>query len=489
MPGTIYPSAGENNIVNTAGIQTITGPKTLLAGTVSATPLTVQGMTGQTGDIMQWKNGAGAILTRVDNAGNITAPALGMAGATYSGGFISGANSRLHIIPGDTGGMAMTIRALAGQTANLAEWQDSGGGLFGRLGPTGELSYRYLKGGNPSIAFPNLGQFEVQAESASTRAVVIRGAASQTATLTEWMNSGGTILSSMSQDGILTARSINVNNLFSGFQPVLYLTAHATQSANMTEWRNSAGTVISRVLSNGSFEMNGISSGVVAATLVNSSNLGTGAGARTYIAKIFTQTSNATGFYIDSIRASAGTDWSTADLALRRFTDATDQQSITFNGGSAQIGYNAAQHNFNSAVHATSYVTTSTRESKEDIVYLQAGAAEPRSLEGRKTSLVHNESLSNRFSKLRAVSYYPKMVVPPAEGDDALKVKPRVQRLHSFVAEEAAEIMPEIVSFDADGNPEGIDLNATSTMQTIIIQELLARVDSLETRLNAKGAV
>jgi len=522
--------------VTTSSSQGISGTKTFSPLTVSGIPIIVQGLSGQTGALTEWQtsaggfiarvdsfgniltngqfaaygpvnpqlflsasratdrgmviraaasatanmaefqNSAGTVLTRVDNAGNITAPALGMAGATYSGGFISGANSRLHIIPGDTGGMAMTIRALAGQTANLVEWQTNAGAIASFIRNNGSLQ----------VSAVTTGQYQgfFGGQTAGDAVLGVRGAASQTAPIFEVLNSANTILTSINPDGIIVTRSININNLYSGFQPVLYLNAHPSQSANMTEWRSSGNVVISRVLSNGSFEMVGQAPTVVGATIFNSSNLGTGAGAKIFIAKMHTNTSNATGFYIDMVRAAAGgTDWSTADLYLRRFTDNTDQNNICF-AGNAQNYYTANQHNFNSAVAATSYITTSTLASKQDIAYLDSGAAESRSLEGRKASPQANESLAERFSKLCPVSYYSKREI--AEDKENMKVNPRRQRLHSFVAEEAAEVMPEIVSFDANGVPEGIDLNATSAIQTLVIQELMQRIEKLEALANLK---
>jgi len=460
--------------VTTSSSQGISGTKTFSALTVSGVPIIVQGLVGQTGSLIEWRNSAGTLLTRVDNAGNITAPALGMAGATYSGGFINGVNSRLHIMPGDTGGMALTIRALAGQTANLVELQTNAGVLASFIRNNGSLQISAATSGQYQAFFAG--------QTAGDAVFGIRAAASQTAPIFEVLNSANTILTSVSPDGIILTRSININNLYSGFQPVLYLNAHPSQSANMTEWRNSSNGVISRVLSNGSFEMVGQAPTVVGATIFNSSNLGTGAGARTFIAKMHTNTSNATGFYIDMVRAATGgTDWSTADLYLRRFTDATDQNNICF-AGNAQNYYTASQHNFNSAVAATSYITTSTLASKQDIAYLDSGAAEPRALEGRKASPQAKESLAERFNKLRPVSYYTKREI--VEDEENMKVNPRRQRLHSFVAEEAAEVMPEIVSFDENGNPEGIDVSATSVMQTLVIQELSAKLESLQQLVN-----
>ena len=125
---------------------------------------------------------------------------FGLYGATISGtvtSFSSGANPS--IIP-------VVIRGAASQTANLQEWQDSSGYTSVYVRPDGYLYSNYGMG--TSGAF-NAGtwiggiQLSSNISSASTIGLVVRGAGSQTANLTEWQDSTGTVLSRIGAGGEL----------------------------------------------------------------------------------------------------------------------------------------------------------------------------------------------------------------------------------------------------------------------------------------------
>jgi len=105
----------------------------------------------------------------------------------------------------------------------------------------------------------------VVAPSAATVALTAKGAASQTANLTEWQNSAGTVIAQISYAGDMTANgSIYTNNAFFGGSASYYnatinirpqqtsykgivIQARASQTGNLQEWQNSSGTVLAYV--------------------------------------------------------------------------------------------------------------------------------------------------------------------------------------------------------------------------------------------------
>ena len=123
------------------------------------------------------------------------------------------------------GTCANVIRAMAGQTANLTEWQNSSAVAQSSVGFDGHLR---LPGGGvisieaTSLAGPTI--FMDTGLSSGARAVVIpartatdtplalRGAASQTGNLQEWQNSSGTTLINARPDGRLGFLSSLVSN-------------------------------------------------------------------------------------------------------------------------------------------------------------------------------------------------------------------------------------------------------------------------------------
>lgn len=78
------------------------------------------------------------------------------------------------------------------------------------------------------------------------------------------------------------------------------------------------------------------------------------------------------------------------------------------------------------------------------------------------------ESMLDRVKKARPVSFTPKDGV---QGN---------RRMHSFVAEELALVLPEVTAYDADDNPAGINLNALGTLTFAMVQNLISRIEKLE---------
>lgn len=151
----------------------------------------------------------------------------------------------------------LTIQAVTGQTASLTEWKNSAGNVAAQITSYGAARFADLRINTTSF----LGTLAVAAGSATTVGAVIRGAASQTANLTEWQNSSGTILGRVDSVGSGFFAYINSGGAVSGAQYTGQTASAATvgmrlrgiagQTANMVEIQNSSGTILARVDSAG----------------------------------------------------------------------------------------------------------------------------------------------------------------------------------------------------------------------------------------------
>jgi hypothetical protein len=225
----------------------------------------VRAAASQTANIQEWQNSAGTALALVNAYG----------GAVFVDLKINTASSlgSLGIVPGTTTQKGLVVRALASQTANLQEWQNSSGGVDTAVTSTGRLSIRTTL----ADAGVNVG-----APSAATVGQIIRGFTSQTADLQQWQNSAGDVVAALaintaggSQNATLKLQGAYGGIISNGewsisrnggdlemVAPTNYLvrTAYAgsfiirgaaSQTANIQEWQNSAGTVLARIRNDG----------------------------------------------------------------------------------------------------------------------------------------------------------------------------------------------------------------------------------------------
>ena len=196
----------------------------------------------------------------------------------------------------------LVLKGAASQTANLQEWQDSAGNLLGRITSTGVTSFYGgsnifpgdVRAGTSSYLTAAL---SVSARIATESGLVVRGAVSQTANLTEWQNSAGTVLANVSPAGKIAMKHINgisgdmlslgsngaSDILVVGYDNISAVTyinggsygpiqvqlnsaangkfvikGAASQTANLQEWQNSAGTALALVDSTGQLRTNNI---------------------------------------------------------------------------------------------------------------------------------------------------------------------------------------------------------------------------------------
>jgi len=116
-----------------------------------------------------------------------------------------------------------------------------------------------------SLTISSSGGSTITAASASTKGLIIKGASSQTANLTEWQNDAGTVLAAVSSIG--TIRSNIFANLTSGLtyiatnfdtngigivtssaaQKGLIVRGAASQTADLQQWQDSSGNVQAKI--------------------------------------------------------------------------------------------------------------------------------------------------------------------------------------------------------------------------------------------------
>jgi len=255
--GTRIPAGG--NYLVTPGL-TVSYTSDFNAGAANIVPISVKGAASQTANLQEWQNSAGTVLAKIDSSGNFTnsiqnsttlytqsinSGSLSFAGVSYNG------------ISNPTGVTTLptfVVKAIASQTANLQEWQNSSGTKLVNISSDGTLEF--ANGAGNGIKFygdtartywstlstygANLafnyqftltGGFITNAAFPDRQAIVVKGAASQTANLQEWQNSAGTVLAKVDSAGNITATNYNLSNSLYNIKKTLKKTIDPAQNA------------------------------------------------------------------------------------------------------------------------------------------------------------------------------------------------------------------------------------------------------------------
>jgi len=131
------------------------------------------------------------------------------------------------------GTVPLYIRAIASQTADLTQWQNSAGTVLGVVTSTGTFRSAGLITAGSSTDV--LGQLSVITTAASRVGAVVRGAASQSADLQQWQNSAGTVMTLIQSNGFLRAERLATFNQW-GF------VSERNSGAEMTLTKQTAAT-------------------------------------------------------------------------------------------------------------------------------------------------------------------------------------------------------------------------------------------------------
>jgi hypothetical protein len=219
---------------------------------------------------------------RITGSGTLSVGTTGLAG-------------QLGVVSADAARQGLIVRGAASQSADLQQWQNSGGTVLSRIASTGRLEVQpssgdtanfrnaggglTLWGGNSSW-FMNAplfmtggswtgGRLSVDTNATGTVGITVRGVASQTADLQQWQNSAGALVANMTASGTLALYGNGITSGDHRIGTASYLSATlnvqarvateigtvirgaASQTANLQEWQNSAGTILSNITSSG----------------------------------------------------------------------------------------------------------------------------------------------------------------------------------------------------------------------------------------------
>ena len=202
-----------------AGITTALGNKVSKAGgdiITSSLPgvigLTVKGAASQTADLQQWQNSAGTVNTYVTSSGQFASTRAYLSEANVGPDYTTGTQGYLKLGTFATTKPQLTIRAIASQTANFTEWQNSSGTILARVSAGGAIVTSGV-GVFGSQSPLNNSQLSVVNQNASFPAITVRGIDFQTADLQQWQNSAGTVLAKVDSTGAMftTTAAANTN--------------------------------------------------------------------------------------------------------------------------------------------------------------------------------------------------------------------------------------------------------------------------------------
>ena len=260
-------SAGNLNVVGQTRVGTTSGLGQLsVVSTGTATvAAVVRGASGQSVNLQEWQNSAGGTVARVDKNGAVSAQYFGPSGAGLLGYLDWTTNSPI-FNTGGTGVVGLVVKGVASQSANLFSVQSNSSELA-FISAAGNLNvFQQVRVGGSS----GLGQLSVTSTGTATVAAVVRGVASQTADLQQWQNSGGTTLASINNGGgIRTIGSIKTTALEAvvatlAIQPAATTTigavvrGAASQSANLLEIQDSSASTVVAVTPTGTLRSAGL---------------------------------------------------------------------------------------------------------------------------------------------------------------------------------------------------------------------------------------
>ncbi len=248
-----------------------------IIATVSSTasvPLVVRGTAGQSANLSEWQNSGSTVLARVDKNGAVSAQYFGPSGAGLLG-YVDWTTNSPIFNTGGTAVVGLVVKGVASQSADLMQFQNSGGTNTVTIRPNVSGNWgndAIFSGGpvqiSPTASATGYGLF-VRSGATGSIGVLVRGASGQTGDLQAWQNSGSTTLASISSSGSFFTNS----TLFTTLQTYIYgagdygaalnvisrstanagviVRGRASQSADLQQWQNSSGGTVTRVDSSG----------------------------------------------------------------------------------------------------------------------------------------------------------------------------------------------------------------------------------------------
>lgn len=531
-------------------------PETVFRGLAPAdVPLRVEGVVSQTGNLTEWRDGAGSVRTVIGPRGNIGA---GLFSLDPDG---STDNATGIIIAASAASRGLLVRGAAGQTAKLQEWQNSGSTTLAGIRNDGYfmgLGLLTAADTGPYLAVTSNSVLAINRTAATNPVLRVQGMTSQTGNLQDWINSAGAIQAAVSSGGTIITHST---------MPLVFNGGGAGTFTQTAFYSNTNGLLIDlgretdvSTAAVKPFEINARGGGaqrllitsagdvVIQSGLHVIANAGlqgadgvngwlkVGNDSRFYDCNVANAIAlrgeanpEAATLYLGRVSGGApslngndvnktlvlipsGSSYDQGQVVTRGSlycyrTDASSNPSAQLHiGGSNTTSGNTSQHNGwmrwlgNGIKHAeitwhpgesyfrfrtsagsdfdgwafllaNQFYAQSTEASKENIQTLDIGGySGVKEIRREAKTAAPSKPLTERFRSLRPVSYRSK-------GD------PNSPLLHSFVAEEAFDVVPEIVAIDGEGKPTGINLMATISILTAMVQEQQTKIEALEARL------
>jgi hypothetical protein len=249
-------SDGSTTWARLAAANTFTvGNNIIVNHAAAATPLRLRGFSGQTANLFEVQNSTPTTIAAISASGTGIFHSLQVGSASFAGASWNGISNPT----GATTLPTLIIRGIASQSANLQEWQDSSGNILTQIAANGNITTQSILA-TGVFRLNNAGGLGATAHivnsSASNIGLILRGAASQTADLTQWQISDGTVRSVVDKNGFIVAGgSSALGNItsfaFGATQIPIVARGAASQTANLQEWQTSAGTANTRINSSG----------------------------------------------------------------------------------------------------------------------------------------------------------------------------------------------------------------------------------------------
>ncbi len=182
------------------------GRLNLIAGGSGVLPFVVKAATSQNADLTRWTDSSNTTLAKVDSSGGLYG--LTMQDAAAAGPWLTFNSSTILAKPVTASQIPITIKGAASQSANLTEWQNSSGTVLASINSAGTATFNNLNMAQTTITASSDPALFVSQTNASNRAVVVRGAASQTGDLQQWQDSSGNSLAVVGSDGTMSIGGI-----------------------------------------------------------------------------------------------------------------------------------------------------------------------------------------------------------------------------------------------------------------------------------------
>ena len=174
----------------------INGRTTVTAGAASYVPLLLKGAASQTGPLTEWRSSANALLASVRPDGEIRTVSIRDVAGTSAQLLMSPGASVDGIVAyaGTAAAVVFQVRGQTVQTGDLQQWHNNFI-VLGRVTADGKFG---LGSAAPTARLNVAGFTDILQ-------MLVKGHSTQTASLQEWQNSGGTVLAKIDSGGRLTA--------------------------------------------------------------------------------------------------------------------------------------------------------------------------------------------------------------------------------------------------------------------------------------------